>query len=160
MSWVVGIDPGQQGAIVFLNERKFLHSLMPLKDKIEKEIDFTRVREILMKESRIDHVFLERAVPFAMGSKSAFNYGRGFMALELAIQLAGLPVTYVEPAKWTKAMHAGIKDDLKPKAKSITAVKRLYPQWLFDVPQTKTGKLHEGVVDALLIAGYGMRVLK
>lgn len=160
MSWICGIDPGQSGAIVFINERKFMHSLMPLKDKVVKDIDFTRVREILTEESRVKMVFLERAVPFAMGSKSAFNYGRGFMALELAIQLSGLPVTYVEPAKWTKEMHAGIKDDLKPKAKSITAVKRLYPQWEFDIPQSKNGKLHEGVVDALLIAGYGMRVLK
>lgn len=150
---VWGVDPGLTGAFVFL-EGSIMHFYkMPL--NALKEPDFHAVAEILSKHD--GHVFLERAIPFAMPSGAAFNYGRGFMVLELAIKLSGLPVTYVEPAKWTKAMHQGISADLKPKNKSVIAVERLYPHFLGVIPKAKTGKLNEGVVDALLIAGFGKR---
>lgn len=157
MSFVVAIDPGLSGAIVFINDKVFMHYLMPLND--ERDIDFDRLVEILNKQSKIDMVFLERAVPFAMGTSGAFTYGRGFAAIEIALRVVGLPVTYIEPARWTKEMHAGIEADLKPKAKSTIAVQRLYRKWLDKIPKSKNGKMHDGVVDALLIAGFGLRIL-
>lgn len=151
---ILGIDPGLSGAFATVQNGKIFDlNLMPL---INKEIDFKGIG-IILSFVKPDHVFLERAIPFAMGSKSAFNYGRGFAAVELAIGLSGIPVTYVEPGKWTKEMHEGISADMKPKAKSLIALGRLYPEWLPQVPKSRTGKLHEGVVDALLIAGYGQR---
>ena len=154
---VIGIDPGLTGAIVVLNGEKFESFLMPIQEN--KDVDFDQFRKILAGFEG-GHVFLERAMPLAMGAKHAFNYGRGFMALELAIKLSGLAVTYVEPAKWVKLMHEGISKDLKPKAKSLIAVQRLFPNLIDKIPNTpKSGKMHEGVVDALLIAGFGARTL-
>lgn len=151
----LGIDPGQQGAFVTFDGRDFDFEPMPL--NAQKEIDFEGVREILAMAPVGVHIFLERAMPLAMGAKHAFNYGRGFAAIEIAIQLSGLPVTYVEPAKWAKVMHEGISRDLKPKAKSAIAVERLLPQLAPQIPRNKNGKLHEGFVDALLIALFGLR---
>lgn len=154
---VVAIDPGQQGAFVFLDGENFESYVMPLAPS--KDVDFDAVRSILAKAPGA-HVFLERAHAGAMGVTGAFNYGRAFMALEIAIKLSGLAVTYVEPAKWTKLMHEGISKDLKPKAKSLIAVQRLFPNLIEKIPKTpKSGKMHEGVVDALLIAGFGARTL-
>lgn len=155
---ILGIDPGLTGAFVLLRHDSTTEMAFDKMPVVDKEICFDSVVKIL-KNAPNARVFLERAMPLAMGAKHAFNYGRGFMALEIAIKISGLSVTYVEPTKWTKAMHDGISADLKPKAKSIIAVKRLFPNLVTGIPVTKTGKLHEGIVDALLIAGYGARLL-
>lgn len=158
---VVGIDPGLSGALVFLEGHKMTYFFMPVvKSGKQTEIDFKQIDELISNVWFADiHFFLERAHAGAMGVTSAFNYGRGFAALEIALQIHQCAVTYVEPAKWTKVMHEGISADLKPKAKSLIAVKRLYPKLVSQIPTNRNGKLHEGVVDALLIAGYGQRVL-
>lgn len=158
---VLGIDPGLTGAIVLLEKDKFRFWEMPLKNKIE--IDFVAVRRIFqMVDDKVKlhiHVFLERAVSFGMGTKGAFNYGRGFATLEIALIDLDLPYTLVEPGKWTKVMHAGIEADLKPKAKSVIAVERLFPKFAKEIPRNRNGKFHEGIMDALLIGGYGQRCL-
>jgi hypothetical protein len=127
-----------------------------------REIEFDAAHAILhslMVQCGRTPVFLERAVSFGMGSTGAFNYGRGFAVLEIALKLLEFPVTFVEPAKWSKDMHAGISKDLKPKAKSLVAVERLFPKIVKTLPRNTKGRLLEGPVDALLIAAYGFRQL-
>lgn len=161
MTMILGIDPGNSGAFVLTDGRKLKWWNMPLKKEGKnKEVHFDGVHELLWN-IQIEYgqvpTYLERAVPMAMGSKGAFTYGRGFAAIEIAIELLHLPVTYVEPQKWTKEMHQGISSDLKPKAKSLVALKRLYPNLVRFVPTNTKGALMEGPIDALLIAGYGLR---
>ncbi len=153
---VIAIDPGQKGAIVYYDGSDFKWWPMPLKDK--KDVDFMAVRKIIKMFPDV-HVFLERAYGGQMGSVGAFNYGRSFAALEIAIMTCRNPVTYVEPAKWCKKMHEGINSDLKPKVKSIKAIERLLPKLTKKVPKNRNGKMHEGVVDSLLIAHYGRGTL-
>jgi len=154
---VCAIDPGKTGAMVLMKDHELLRfEVMPLNSSSEP--CFNRVRTIL-KEWMPDHIFLERAIPMAMGSKHAFVYGRGFAALEIAIQIEGFPVTYVEPSKWTKEIHEGISADLKAKAKSVIAFERLFPHLGDVVPKNTKGRFHEGVLDAILIAAYGIRKL-
>lgn len=157
----LGIDPGISGAFVLTDGSGFLKAWpMPLVvNGTDRTIDFDGVHELLtdLREDFSFHIFLERAIPMAMGSKGAFNYGRGFAALEIAIQLIGIPVTYVEPAKWAKYMHEGLSTDLRPKAKSMMAAKRLYPKLVRVLPTNTKGVLQDGPIDALLIAGYGIR---
>lgn len=158
---VLGIDPGLAGAFVLFDGKDFASFEMPItvsgKDRF---VEFDAVHELLshLTDTNTDlHAYLERAVSFGMGTKSAFNYGRGFAAIEIAIELLKMPVTYVEPGKWAKEMHAGISGDLKPKAKSLIAVKRLFPKLVGQLPKGKKGKLLDGPIDALLIAAYGLR---
>ena len=54
-------------------------------------------------------------------------------------------------------MHEGLSTDLRPKAKSMMAVKRLYPHLVKILPTNTKGALQDGPIDALLIAGYGIR---
>lgn len=162
---ILGIDPGLKGALVLFDGVNFESYAMPLFNQgKKKDIHFQMVRVILENLERLKgdfHIYLERAMSMGMGSTGAFNYGRGFAALEIAIQMTGLPVTYVEPQKWAKVMHEGIHADLKPKAKSIIAIRRLFPKLVSQIPKApRSGKLDEGVVDALLLAGYGYRMQK
>lgn len=161
--YVVGIDPGINGAIVMTDGRAILkYWKLPIKvEGKEKFVHFEEVDFIFKQLVRNGkpHVYLERAIPFALGSKSAFTYGRGFEALLISLRLNELPFTLVEPGRWTKEMHEGISADFKPKKKSAIAVERLYPQLVKSLPrESKNGKkLADGPVDALLIAGYGLR---
>lgn len=153
MDGVLGIDPGLKGAFVLIAGGAFSFKTMPLEDG---RVSFEGVGSILkeMRGSTI-RVYLERAMPLAMGARHAFNYGRDFAALELSIKLARMPVVYVEPQKWGKAMMEGVDARLKPKERAQIAVKRLFPEFISSIPSNRNGKLHEGVVDALLLAGYG-----
>jgi hypothetical protein len=156
---IIGIDPGQQGYFAKLwHDGSADFSPMPLKGDESKDIDFETVKGILSVPGKVQ-VILERAMPMAMGSKHAFNYGRGFAAIEIAIKESGHPVLYVEPAKWMKELFDGIDSRLRPKAQALIAAERLLPSLFEKLPRKKTGKPHEGAVDALLIAEYGRRKL-
>lgn len=161
--YVVAIDPGINGAIVVTDGKKLRQWPMPLAvNGKEKAVSFYGVRNMLsniFRDYGVLHVYLERAVPMAMGSKGAFSYGRGFEALIIAIELHEAPLTLVEPAKWTKEMHEGISNDMRPKVKSLIAVKRLFPHLVASLPTKPKGGLHDGPIDALLIAGYALRKL-
>lgn len=155
----LGIDPGQKGAFVWLHlgAKDFEYFTMPL--NLEGDVSFDGVLKILKRIPSTVPVFLERAIPFAMGTKHAFNYGRGFACLECALTVAKRSVTYIEPSKWAKVMHQGIDGNLKPKVKSIIALERLYPKLAIKVPRSpKSKKYHDGVMEALLIAGYAQRI--
>lgn len=158
MKGFLGIDPGQKGAFVFLkyDASEFEFYEMPLDP--QGDVSFVGVLELLEKFPPLSLAWLERAIPFAMGAKHAFNYGRGFAAIEHALFLSKMPVVYVEPGKWAKVMHQGIDANLKPKVKSVVAVERLFPKLAPQIPKgPKSGKYHDGVLEALLIAGYAQR---
>jgi hypothetical protein len=160
---VLGVDPGLGGAFVITDADQKLQ-IWPMPVMIhgkDKSVHFDGVVRLL-EEVRSAHgkpaVYLERAVSFGMGAKGAFNYGRGFETVVIALHLAKLSVTFVEPGKWTKEMHEGTNADLRPKMRSAIAVERLYPQLVGKLP--RKGKiLMDGPMDALLIAGYGIRRL-
>ena len=154
---VLGIDPGLSGAFVWFSPNGITYEPMPL--NAEKRVDFVQAQALIQKFP-LDHVFIERAMPMAMGAKHAFNYGQDFKSLLLALELSFVSFTLIEPSKWTKVIHAGVSADLKPKAKSLVAAKRLVPKFLNELPKGKvSGKIDEGGLDALLIAYYGYHYL-
>lgn len=157
---VIAIDPGIQGAFCLITPTGVTFRKMPIQvSGKNRDVDFSAVLEILAEfDQKVEtHLFLERAKPIAMGSAHAFNYGRGFAALEIAIRISEIPVTYVEPHVWMKEIFEGLSPDLKPKSKAQIAVRRLCPAYLSAVEKNRNGKLHEGMVDALLIGEYGRR---
>lgn len=157
---ILAIDPGLSGAFVWWDGVNFSFEKMPItKTGKHSEISYRDVKKIIEKE-KCAHVFLERAKALAMGATHAFNYGRGFAAIEISIIEIGLPVTYVEAHVWTKVILEGTPSDLKTKARASVAVQRLLPQLIDQIPKNRKGVLDEGVVDALLIAEYGRRKMK
>ena len=156
-SKIAAIDPGLGGALVFLSGRLFrTFNWYPMPVKKDKRVCLKSVITILRSEAP-DKVFLEQALPMAMGAKHAFNYGRDFAALETAIMLLKIPCDLIRPNEWTKVMHGGTNKDLRPKVRSSIAVEKHFRFLLDKIPKTpKSKKYHDGVVDALLIAAYGL----
>lgn len=156
---ILAIDPGFTGAFVLKTGDEVTVWPMPVtiigKDK---EIDFLKVKRII-READADQIFMEWALPFAMGTKQAFSYGRAYETLRIAVRLSCKPFTLVHPNVWTKEMHVGINKDMKPKPKSLIAIKRLFPKIAKALPKDKKGNLLDGPIDAVLIAGYAERLL-
>lgn len=159
----LGIDPGQQGGFVCLSDKGSprLTEEMPLISKTDKNIDFERVQKILSLIPDNTQIYLERALALAMGSTHAFNYGRGFAALEIAIKLRGLPVTYVHPSKWTRVIHEGTNAKFQPKDRSVVAFQRLFPKnWDLIPKSPRSKKPHMGILEAWLLAEFGRRTFR
>jgi hypothetical protein len=154
---ILGIDPGILGGLVLLsNDKKILlKTTMPT---LDRAIDRAAVMEFMTECKSFGqlHVYLERAVSYGMLPASAFSYGRNFAVLEICISDCALPVTYIEPHKWTKLVCEGIDMDLRPKIRSLIAQGRLFPGAELRISE-QGKKQHDGLVDALLIAEYGRR---
>ncbi len=91
------------------------------------------------------------------GAVSMFNYGVHFGQLLGVITSLGIAHTLIPPTTWTKTMHVGTTKT-EPKEKSLQAVRRLFPGQKLTFGE-KAKKPHDGLIDALLIADYGRRIL-
>jgi len=153
MTIVIGVDPGQKGAIVAMANGGTI-TLHPMPD------DALAIVEILRSYADMGdcHIFLEKAQSMpGQGGVGIFNYGVGFGTLLGIIAALKIPHTLVHPKTWCKVMHQGTTAG-EAKERSLEAARRLYP----DVQLLRTSrctKPDEGYVDALLIAGYAKRVL-
>lgn len=152
---VVGVDPGAKGALVWLDEvgnpKGWLS--MPMIEKGgpygQSIVCVPSIKiwfEALPKDVR---VFVERPQLFGVPTSAAFTMGFNFGLL-----LRALPAhEFVEPSEWTKFVHADQSKDLKPKAKSEIVFADMFPVLNKEVTKKK---FREGVIDAALIAAYGI----
>jgi len=152
----VGIDPGREGGIVALNKNgePILKEIMP-KDPLQLHDmlkDFKDLREPTL-------IFLEEAHPRpGNGIKSTFSFGYHNGQLDVCLRFLGIPYELVSPHVWAKSMHAGCRGETT-KQKSQQAVERLFPGISLPRSTARALKMHEGVMEALLIAEYGRRKL-
>jgi hypothetical protein len=153
----LGIDPGLKGGLVLISEEGKIVDFMPTPLRKDGLIDHDAIYKFIAPIANL-HVYLERAVAFGMGRTSAFNYGRGFAAIEIAIELTGNRINYVYPQVWTRLLHQGEVKCGEPKAVSLKVARRLFNIRKF--PVSRRGKVHDGLIDALLIAEYGRRTFK
>lgn len=154
--WVIGIDPGLSGYLVRLRGPQVQWAPMPVTryDRV-RTIDYRGVKNLLCDWKPSAHAFLERVHPYAMSAQSAFSFGAGFAMVEVALRELEIPYTMVEPSKWMREMHQGVPANLKPKAKSLIALERRFPQFRSRVPANSKGVPYDGAVDALLLACWG-----
>lgn len=164
---ICGIDPGKNGAIVFLNDKlEFVNwDIMPIKEN-EKEVD-SKVLGDLLNEYKPNIVYLEKLQPiFGAGKGSMFQMARHYQAVISTLDLLGIPYKLIRAASWQQAVfhEANVPELRKPtkvhqrpkrdtKAMAYRAFKELYPSVGFRVTD-KTKKDHDGAVDAILIARY------
>lgn len=149
MAKVVGVDPGLNGALCFLNSGTsiYFHE-MPL---IQNEINVMRL-SLDIKEFKPDMVYLELASSRpGQSCVSTFTTGRNYGMILAALYLSGFPFKIVSPSTWAKRMHQGVDGKLKAKEKSKIAIQRLSPLGA----ALLAGK-HDGKIDAYLIACYGL----
>jgi len=153
----LGIDPGKKGGLVLISDSGKILDFKIMPTRKDGLIDHDAVYKFISPLTNIN-VFLERAVSFGMGSVGAFNYGRGFAAIEISIELTGNKINYVYPQNWTRILHQGESKDLEPKERSLRVAHNLFDIKKF--PKSRTGKIHDGLIDALLIAEFGRRSVK
>lgn len=155
MSFIIGIDPGQKGAVVCIDSRgvvRWAHVMPDNPAILSHYLDYGK-----SKGSPL-HVFVEKAQAMpGQGVSSMFNYGVGFGTILGLLVAKNIPHTLVQPRQWAKAMHVGTKAQ-EPKKRSLEACQRLAPSLnLLATPRSKVA--HIGIVDAYLIAEYGRRLL-
>lgn len=153
----IGIDPGKYGGIVGLNDKGEDLFLETMKDSHWFD---TFVRQIKLE-------FLHDC-PFVFLEKAQSMPGNGVVGVATYMHHAGLlegiliahkvPFELIPPRTWCKEMHAGANHQGHPKDKSREVVKRIFPNVDLTNPDIpRSVKIHEGIMDALLIAEYGRR---
>lgn len=177
----IGIDPGSDGAIVIINNSGGIQSECFPKVGLEYDIRTMYKRFVEIRALYKDlHVVLEDVTtlqkPFDSGNWKLSASKHIIMTLLIACDI---PHTLVSPKTWQKEMWEGVPEQRKPnktvQTKKGTVVKkgdmmtkemsklaalRLFPRFDMRDPNRKTERaqsLHDGVIDALLMAEYSRR---
>jgi Holliday junction resolvasome RuvABC endonuclease subunit len=143
----IGVDPGANGAIAWIDERgKSCVEKMPdtLRDLWELIRDITNFPRSAIDGRKYKAYIEQVSSSPQMGVVSAFSFGRGYGNLEMALTAAGIPFERVRPQVWQKALGCMTKGD-----KNISKAKaqELFPD----------KKVIHATADALLIALYGTK---
>ena len=154
MSRIIGIDPGLSGAVAVLTGTDSLRILdMPTmtverNGKSKRQVSASELAEIIYTLKSDDcHVFVERVGAVSgQGVTSVFSFGRSFGMIEGILAAFKLPVTYVAPATWVKAVGRGQGKDA-----SRARAMELFPNNQADFKRVKD----DGRSDAALIAYWG-----
>ncbi len=153
---VIGIDPGLSGAVAVINGTDSLIVIdMPTmtverNGKSKRQVSASELAAILSNYNSNDcHVYVEKVSAMAgQGVTSVFSFGRSFGMIEGILAAFKLPVTYVAPATWVKAVGRGQGKDA-----SRARAMELFPS---DQDQFKLKKW-DGRADAALIAYWGKK---
>lgn len=144
--YVIGIDPGLKGGVVILDRNGALCEAIPM----PSNEDLAELSDWIHKEN--GEVWIEDvwSIP-GWGSKSSFGFGYHIGQLHLIFYDCRL----VQPKVWQKDLWipgTRLKD---AKAKSFEAASQYWPhmKWL---ASGRSKKPHDGMIDAALIAMYGV----
>jgi crossover junction endodeoxyribonuclease RuvC len=115
---ILGIDPGVSGAIAFLAtdkpDRISVYDMPILADDINPH----PLRQ-LIRDYRPDWAIIERSHPHPReGVKSVWRYAAAFTTAVVVVKLLEIPLLFVTPAQWKKALHL-TKDKEQSRARAI-----------------------------------------
>lgn len=144
---IAGVDPGSKGAIAVIN------GAFEIQDLIFSAKP-TDIRDIWKKYRGYDFfVFIEEVhAIFGSSAKSTFGFGRNFGSIMGALEALNIGYDFVPPKTWQYKYHKKHMKIKDPKERSLKAATALYPKVSF----RHNERLHDGIVDALLIATYGV----
>lgn len=158
---VMGIDPGKQGAFAVLDGDSVIVEPMPLTE--DGALDLYEIARLFRYyANELTHAYLELQSirPMQAGQ---FQVGRGFGNLEGMLSCLRMSYTVLKPQDWSRFYEHGVNEKnikkryplIKKARREIVA--RLYPG--IDLRKSADCRVaHEGMVDALLIADYGMKI--
>ena len=153
--YCIGVDPGLSGAIAVMSPESLKIFDMPTmtverNGKAKRQVSASELAELLYLYSGKDcHVYCERVgAVTGQGVTSVFSFGRSFGMIEGILAAFKMPVTFVPPATWVKAVGRGQGKDA-----SRACAMELFPS---DQDQFKRVK-DDGRADAALIAHWGSR---
>lgn len=175
---ICGIDPGNSGALAFLEPRTGEWDIIPMpvltvgkpyknppkrdedgkvirrRPAVKKMLDVPAIRTILIekiRQARINGlvVFIEKANSMPkQGVTAIAHYMLGYGQIIGLLVGLFIPYTEVTPQAWKKVMMAGMG---KEKSQSCIRANQLFPAL-----SLKKGE--DGKADAVLLAAYGQRV--
>lgn len=145
MNLYIGIDNGSSGGIATLTDDNiFRVDPMPATD-----VDVLTIFEMIAAGDGFKpkvFAYLEHAQAFPkMGVTSAFNYGKGYGAMQMALVAARIPFDIIVPRKWQAGLGCLTGGD---KNVSKRRAEQLFPGI----------KITHATADALLIAEFCRRV--
>jgi len=156
MQTILGIDVGMNGALSFYDGEELIIYDMPVFERNKtKRVDSYKLCEIINTNSTgKTHAYIEQVNAFGMGASSAYNFGWSCGVIEALIASELIPLTYVTPQKWKKAVECPTykgKDKKKNKDAARMRASQLLPQFVHNWPLKK----HDGRAESALIALYG-----
>ena len=156
---IAGIDPGLSGAGAFLDAAS--GAVLDIVDmptlalsrggKNKRELDAHTLARLIAAQV-VSHAFVEAvgAMP-GQGVSSVFAFGKSFGVLIGILAALEVPMTFVAPATWKRALGVpAAKDGARARASQLLPVAAQF--W----PLVK----HDGRAEAALIAYYGLRSLR
>jgi len=157
---ILGVDVGQSGALAIYNTKGQKMARiwdMPVHEvkvgaKLVKRVSAVEVASYLSSIEKIDHAFVElvSAMP-NQGVSSMFTFGKSAGIIDGVLGAFKIPVTYVTPQRWMKAMKViGGKDGSRKRASELMP----------DLASAFARAKDNGRSDACLIALYGVGELK
>lgn len=152
---VMGIDPGKSGGWAIINEEYTIQA----SGHFESDLDTVFISELLgaIEFYKPSAIYCEKvnAQP-KFGSKGSFIFGYSFGQIVGALWQSKVLYRLVPPQTWQREVYLGIPKDLKGKERSHLAASRLFPHDKFLI-SVRAKKPHEGMLEAALIAFYGIR---
>ena len=151
---IIGIDPGINGAISVIENKKILEvydtPTMIDGKKNKRQINSAQVTNIFKERLNNEKdvvVVVEQvnAMP-GQGVTSMFNFGQSFGVIKGICAALSLPIHFVRPTKWKKHFNL-IKTN---KDASRTKVIQVYPE----ISSKLSRKKDSNKADAILIARY------
>ncbi len=110
---IIGCDPGKTGALAAIDQDGNLHDTwdMPVVGKV---VAAPLLADIFVPLQRVAEVCVIEDVHSSpqMGVTSAFSFGRALGALEGVALGANIPVRFVSPRRWKRAL--GLSPDKEP----------------------------------------------
>lgn len=151
---IIGIDPGQTGAIAFVTKGKVAALIdMPIMARTHgkgQQVDPYALASALIEAgtANISGAVMEQvsAMP-GQGVSSMFNFGESVGIIKGVLGALQIPVRFVTPQRWKKM--AGLMGKNKNAARTLAI--QLHPE----VADQLTRKKDIGRADAILIARFG-----
>jgi len=155
MTVIAGIDPGNSGAIAFLDTAK---ATLKIYDMPTFEFETTKKRVTIdpyaivafMQQYKLGHVYMEEVFSSPqMGVVSAFNFGEGKGMIKGVVAALGVPITQIKPARWKKEMKVPAD-----KRAAVQRASQLFPGAapIFKGPR---GGVFDGRAEATLLSLFG-----
>lgn len=174
----IGIDPGSDGAIAWIDTDMDLLSYCVFPKIANKETDHSGIAALLRKTYEPGDILVLEDVHAVFGSAAGatFTFGHNCGFIEGVLVGAQIPFIKIAPKKWQAFCYQGIssirklskgvtksgepkKGSVDTKATSLLAAKRLFPGHSF-LKSERSHIPHNGIVDASLMAFYAKNHFK
>lgn len=176
----IGLDYGLTGGIVVLKNNKIIFkTVMPTVENKSKEIDIPAIARVLYKYRNNSHTVVEKFGGFfGYSKKVSVSINGQKKAIEAVLTVFKMSFTAFMPTTWQSAIFNGetlvtkkVKSKVEENGKTVVktsnkkdtkkmallVARRLFPKEDFR-KNSRCTTLHDGLLDAVLLAEYGRRL--